>query len=143
MNPRLTVRSWYIRLARAIWLYGGIPYLSVTLIFVVLQRRLIYQPTAAADLSMAACRIAPDKGRDITIQADDGTRLNGWLLFEDETRAGTNEVPLVLYFPGNSGNRFERLSDLLEFTESGFDLLIVDYRGYGDSEGTPTESVLE
>lgn len=143
MESQLTVRSWRKRLGRAIWLYGMVPYLCVTLIFVVLQRRLIYRPTAAADLSVAACQIAPDKARDITIQADDGTRLKGWLLFEKEARASTNDAPLVLYFPGNSGNRFERLSDLREFTGLGFDLLIVDYRGYGDSEGTPTESALE
>ena len=46
---------------------------------------------------------------------------------------------MVVYFPGNSINRYERLADLKEVAACGIDVLIFDYRGFGDSTGSPTE----
>ncbi|MBL8814122.1 MAG: alpha/beta hydrolase [Planctomycetaceae bacterium] len=50
---------------------------------------------------------------------------------------------LVIYFPGNAQNRFQRLADLKEIQSCGADVLIFDYRGFGDSTGSPTESDME
>lgn len=49
---------------------------------------------------------------------------------------------LVLYFPGNSLNRAARVDDLLEIVHFGYDVLIFDYRGFGDSTGEPTQASL-
>ena len=130
------------RVARAMWLYVGLPYLAVTLIFFALQRQLIYRPSAAADLSVAACRLPADAVQDVRLEAQDGVTLKGWLL-RARGRPQAGKSPLVLYFPGNAGHRFGRLSDLQEFAAAGWDVLIFDYRGYGDSGGSPAESALE
>lgn len=50
---------------------------------------------------------------------------------------------LVIYFPGNAQNRFQRLADLKEIQSCGTDVLIFDYRGFGDSTGSPAESDME
>ena len=52
------------------------------------------------------------------------------------------DAPLVIYFPGNAGNRHERIDDLREVAATGFDVLILDYRGFGDSTGSPSEWAL-
>ena len=57
-------------------------------------------------------------------------------------RDRADKTPLVVYFPGNSLNRHERINDLREVTSCGFDVLIFDYRGLGDSSGSPSERKL-
>jgi fermentation-respiration switch protein FrsA (DUF1100 family) len=122
-------------------LYAVVPYLVVTLIFVVFQRRLMYQPTVIEGLRFAD--VVSSLGRDVSLRSADGNMLRGWLLYGRRPNTnGHSEAPLVLYFPGNSLNRSERIDDLREIASQGFDVLIFDYRGFGDSTGSPTESSL-
>ncbi len=131
-------KSFQRRIARAIWLYAVVPYLFVVVIFTLFQRKLMYRPTVADNLSVQRAGLDADRVKDILIEAPDGTELRGWLL-----KSVTNEnASLVVYFPGNSLNRFERVDDLREVTRAGFDVLICDYRGYGDSGGSPSEPTL-
>ncbi|HEY0983491.1 alpha/beta hydrolase [Schlesneria sp.] len=130
------------RLLRALFLYGGIPYFSILVLFTVFQRKLMYQPTIAADLSTSNVKLAPDIADDVHIKTLDGYHLKGWLVRGSKEDPPAPSLPLVIYFPGNAGNRHERLADLLEIAHTGFDVLIFDYRGYGDSTGKPSESAL-
>ena len=72
------------------------------------------------------------------IQAADGTRLNAVLLRQPGSRS------TVIYFGGN-GYTIGRFGAMTahEFAPLGVDLMIVDHRGYGLSEGTPTQAALE
>jgi hypothetical protein len=134
-------KPWPRRIGRALFLYVVVPYLAVVLIFAVIQRRLMYRPTSADDLRAEAVRLDPKLVRDVQIETPDGATLRGWLL--TAVRPDSDErSPLVIYFPGNSLNRHERLTDLREVARSGFDVLIFDYRGYGDSTGSPSEGAL-
>jgi len=45
----------------------------------------------------------------------------------------------VLFFHGNAGNISHRIDYLLMFNRMGYSTLIVDYRGYGNSTGSPSE----
>src|SRR5205085_10691450 len=75
--------------------------------------------------------------RDVWFKTHDGVRLNGWL-FE----SGDANAPLVIWFHGNAGNITERSQVAQELRRRGLDILLFDYRGYGKSEGTPTETSL-
>lgn len=66
---------------------------------------------------------------DITITASDGLRLNAWYVPAKNPR-GT-----LLFFHGNAGNISGRLHSIDTFNGLGLSVLIVDYRGYGRSEG--------
>ncbi len=134
-------RRWRQRVRRAIVLYLLVPYFSVTLIFVIFQRKLVYHPTVAESLRVEAVGLDPEFVRDVQIQTTDDKTLNGWLLKQSKHNYA-DKAPLVIYFPGNSLNRFERMSDLREIATCGFDVLIFDYRGYGDNSGTPSEKKL-
>lgn len=46
---------------------------------------------------------------------------------------------LLIYFHGNAGNLSHRLPDLLQIRNMGINTLAVSYRGYGKSQGTPSE----
>ena len=47
---------------------------------------------------------------------------------------------VVFYLHGNAGNISHRIDYLQMFHRLGYATLIVDYRGYGESTGSPTEA---
>src|SRR3989442_3096289 len=74
---------------------------------------------------------------DVFLEAGDGVRLHGWLV----PGVGKSSLTL-LFFHGNAENIGGCL-DLARLTRpAGYDLLLVDYRGYGQSEGRPSEAGL-
>lgn len=66
---------------------------------------------------------------EMSIRCDDGNRLNG-LLFKTENPKG-----LVFYLHGNAGTleHWSRIAP--DYTALGYDVFLLDYRGYGKSEG--------
>ena len=46
---------------------------------------------------------------------------------------------VVLFFHGNAGNAYHRIPDAVELSRTGVNVMLVSYRGYGKSEGTPNE----
>ena len=49
---------------------------------------------------------------------------------------------MVLYFSGNAGNRAWRIPEFEVFTQLGCDVIVFDYRGYGENPGSPSEERL-
>jgi hypothetical protein len=144
-------RIWRRRAGRAVVLYVVVPYLSLTIMLAVFQRKLIYLPTVEAALTPADAGLPTGRVHTIEISTDDGLTLHGWhLLPPDRTAASQKECDrelaegrwLVIYFPGNAGNRKSRARDCSDFTDLGADVFLFDYRGYGDNPGSPTEEKL-
>lgn len=74
--------------------------------------------------------------QDVWFQADDGVRLHGWLI------PGTRPTTL-LWSHGNAGNISHRLDNIRDIHQRlGIGVFIFDYRGYGRSDGSPTEAGL-
>jgi fermentation-respiration switch protein FrsA (DUF1100 family) len=69
----------------------------------------------------------------VTLTTDDGERLRAWLLPHPAPRAE------VLYFHGNGGNLSVWAPILAGVHRRGYTVRAIDYRGYGESSGTPTE----
>jgi fermentation-respiration switch protein FrsA (DUF1100 family) len=69
---------------------------------------------------------------DVWIRTSDGVQLHGWFLPGESDR-------VLLFFHGNAGNISHRLESIRQFLQLGLSVLIVDYRGYGQSEGRTTE----
>jgi len=70
----------------------------------------------------------------VRITTVDGVTLNGWFVPADKARG------VILFFHGNAGNISHRLDSLRIFNELDLNTLIIDYRGYGSSTGTPSET---
>lgn len=66
----------------------------------------------------------------------DGLRLHGWWIPHPQARAA------LLYCHGNSGSIGVRVEILRALHQLGLNLLAFDYRGYGRSEGRPSEEGL-
>jgi hypothetical protein len=98
-----------------------------------IERRFIYYPSRAltADPSSVGLTF-----RDVAFTAGDGVNLHGWLI--------PGRVPTtLLYSHGNGGNISDRLAIARLLTdELGVGVFMYDYRGYGRSEGTPSEAGL-
>lgn len=72
----------------------------------------------------------------VTLIAADGVRLSGWFI-------PSGSCQHVLYFlHGNAGNISHRLASIRLFHELGWNVFIIDYRGYGTSTGWPSEAGL-
>ena len=67
---------------------------------------------------------------DVFFQTTDGVRLHGWFL-----KVPAPSSRFLLFFHGNAGNISGRLQKAKGWIEHGFSVLLVDYRGYGKSEG--------
>ena len=50
-----------------------------------------------------------------------------------------NADKLLIYFHGNAGNIYHRIPDLIQLQRFGVSVVGVSYRGYGKSEGSPSE----
>jgi len=71
---------------------------------------------------------------DVYFKAADDVRLNGWF-FKNPRAAST-----VIFAHGNAGNMSDRLFKIKFFYDLGLNVFIFDYRGYGKSEGNPSEA---
>ena len=73
---------------------------------------------------------------DVELTTTDGVRLHGWNI--PHPRA----TRTLLFFHGNAGNISHRGDSIAIFRRLGLSVLIIDYRGYGNSEGKPSEAGL-
>ncbi len=69
---------------------------------------------------------------EIEMPARDGTSLRLWLLKSDTPPKAT-----MLYLHGNAENMSTHIGSVYWLPAKGYDVLLLDYRGYGDSGGTP------
>lgn len=122
----------------------------LVLTLVVRQRSLIYAPVPPG--AQRSPRDNPPQFRsperwglpfeDVKIVTEDGVKLHAWLVYQPEDVCEELGVPYTLvYFHGNAGNIGHRLENVADMHEKlKINILIVDYRGYGDSEDGPGPS---
>lgn len=106
-------------------LYGGLVLLAY-----LLQDWFTYLPLRSITATPGERGLAYESVR---FQSEDGLALTGWFV------PGQPERAVVLFFHGNAGNISHRLDTLEILHELGLSVFIIDYRGYGESEGRPTE----
>jgi uncharacterized protein len=97
------------------------------------QRSLLYpgsgRMTSAVEAGLAGVE-------DILLRTPDGERLVGWWKPPETGKA------VILYFHGNGGSLWNRRGRARALIETGRGLLMMSYRGYSGSTGTPTEEGL-
>ena len=145
---------------------GGLIQLALRIYLLLLapmayfQRSLIYHPSRCPRLVANHAGLSRDSV-DVLVRSHDGLELNGWLVFagfaSDAVASGavassdvaSSDVEVkrrlsdgqlvVLYFPGNAGNRSMRHEQIEVFGSLNAHVMIFDYRGYGDNSGKPSE----
>jgi fermentation-respiration switch protein FrsA (DUF1100 family) len=95
---------------------------------------LLYVPSTAvpppADVGLAGAE-------DLTVTTRDGVRLRAWYV-----PAAGEPVGAVLVLHGNAGTRAHRAPLAAALRDRGLATLLVDYRGFGGSPGSPSEEGL-
>jgi len=83
--------------------------------------------------------LSPDqlglKYEDVYFPARDGTRLHAWFLPAQGAARGT-----ILFLHGNAENISTHIMSVRWLPARGFNVFLLDYRGYGASEGEPTDA---
>lgn len=95
------------------------------------QRHLMYVPDPA--------RVPPEAAglhnvREHVLEAGDRARIVTW------RAEGHPDRPTILYLHGNAGNLASRADRFQRYQAKGFGLMMVSWRGYSGSSGSPTES---
>jgi len=74
---------------------------------------------------------------NVYLKSMDGTMLHGWFF---NASSDTDVQGTVIYFHGNAENISTHFASLAWMTSYGYNLFIFDYRGYGQSEGSPSQA---
>ena len=107
-------------------------YIGFALVLYFSQSHLVFYPETGREI-IAAPSQAGLPYEDVRLVTTDGLSLHGWYIPAPQPR-GT-----VLFLHGNAGNISHRIDSLQMFHRLGYSTLIFDYRGYGNSSGTPSE----
>ena len=97
-----------------------------------MQRSLLYFPSnEKLDLSQYAA-IGLE---EVKLKTEDGLELTAWFMQADPARDGRT----FLLFHGNAGHIGHRVEKFRRILEAGYGFLFLEYRGYGENPGKPTE----
>ncbi|MCH8958352.1 MAG: alpha/beta hydrolase [Proteobacteria bacterium] len=108
-------------------------YVLLALMLFLFQDRMVFLPNMPGRTLTATPKDAGFDFEDVTLETSDGLKLHGWYVPAAQARG------VVLFLHGNAGNISHRLDSIAIFHELGLDTLIIDYRGYGRSQGKPSE----
>lgn len=107
-------------------------YFGIAILLAGCQTRILYQPHFGR-----AWVGTPDQlgmaWESVQLETGDGVLLDAWWVPARNPRAA------LLFFHGNAGNISHRLHSIRQFHDLELSVLIIDYRGYGRSEGRPSE----
>ena len=123
-------------MGKIIWpiiILAGSLYGILCIYLFLMQAKLIYYPEIPSRKLTAS---PEDIGLDyesVSIRTSDGVVLHGWFV------PAPAEKGALLFFHGNAGNISHRLDSLRIFHDMGLATLIIDYRGYGRSQGQVSE----
>jgi fermentation-respiration switch protein FrsA (DUF1100 family) len=123
-----------IRIVATLLVTGGI----VLALLSPLAERVIFQPTPGQDVEPAL--IAARYGfeaESLFLETEDGVRIHAYYVPARRAPAAPRGL---LFLHGNAGNASHRLPNAAALAALGVDVLLLDYRGYGLSEGRPSEA---
>lgn len=119
------------RVATRLLAVSALAYSAFLLLVFAFEARLVYFPGPPPEETPA------DHGlpyEDVRLRTADGVALAAWFL-----PAAGSDAGAVVFSHGNAGNIAVRLPGASAFLDAGLSVLLYDYRGYGASEGKPSE----
>lgn len=106
-------------------------YLLILALMFIFQNRLLFMPLSGIIQTPESAGLFAE---DIWIETADGVLIHGWYFPHEESEW------IVVLSHGNAGNISGRIAIAETLLKSGAAVLMYDYRGYGKSEGRPSES---
>jgi hypothetical protein len=101
------------------------------------QDRFVYLPSH----EVPPVRSVLPTGEDVTYRTADGVTIHAWYVPPgSRQRTGADgRAPLAIVFHGNLGTRADMAPVAGGLARAGYAALVVEYRGFGDTEGAPSE----
>jgi uncharacterized protein len=112
---------------------AGLGYAGLVLVMYLSQASLLYLPDLPTRELVATPAAIGLEHESVELRTADGVALHGWFVPHPQPRG------VLLFCHGNAGNISHRLESIRTFHELGLSVFIFDYRGYGRSEGSPSE----
>jgi uncharacterized protein len=109
-------------------------YVALAAAVYVAQRSLMYFPDTA---HVTPAEAGLPQADEVPLTSADGTHIHVWHVAPQ----GSNK-PVIIYFHGNGGSLPGRVDRFSRLIKEGIGLVGVEYRGYGGSEGAPSEQGL-
>jgi uncharacterized protein len=125
-------RGRFLEIGSIVLLLAG-AYGVLVLAVYLYQPRLLYFPNLPSREITATPAAIGLAYETVSVTTDDHVTLDGWFVPASRARG------VLLFCHGNAGNISHRLDSLKIFNDLGLSTLIFDYRGYGRSEGSPSE----
>jgi fermentation-respiration switch protein FrsA (DUF1100 family) len=97
------------------------------------QSKLLYYPNLPSRQLTTTPKSIDLPFESVNLRTTDDESIHGWYV------PASNERATLLFFHGNAGNISHRLMSLKIFHQLNLSVLIFDYRGYGQSTGSPSE----
>ena len=107
--------------------------LLLNLLMYYQQSMMIYFPMKEIQQTPADWRMDYE---DVTLTTSDKVQIHGWFIPHKKAKQ------TLLFFHGNAGNISHRRESIEIFHRLGLNVFIIDYRGYGNSNGMPDEQGL-
>lgn len=129
-----TRRLFFFRLLLTLGSISALAYISACLFLTVRQNYFIFQPSRVFEKTPNI----PYQEVWLPVKTGSGKveLINGWWIRADKSNVGT-----LLYFHGNGINMGANVNQANHFHQLGLSVLLIDYRGYGRSQGGfPSES---
>lgn len=117
-------------LTAAILVVGLFVFLSAMAYFG--QGQMMFVPSREIEITPDQIGLVFD---DVFIEVIDNEKIHAWYF-----PAATGSAKTVLFYHGNAGNISHRVLTAKLLLELGVNVLLIDYRGYGRSDGEPTEA---
>lgn len=105
-------------------------YVALVAVYFFAQRGLLYHPSHG--VAAPAATVAPEMSV-VGLVAEDGVKLSSWYHPAPVGR------PTILVFHGNAGNVARLAWRARILLDAGFGVMLLEYRGFGASEGSPSE----
>ncbi|MFB4161625.1 alpha/beta hydrolase [Geomicrobium sp. JSM 1781026] len=121
-----------MRFAKILTMIGSV-FLAIVGLIYFFQEQIIFHPTAVDEAQTARLEAA-DGVEEMIVQTPDGTLLHGWFV-------GDSKQDMILYYGGNAENVSNKAAEVNERWPER-NVVLMNYRGYGASEGTPGEEEL-
>ncbi len=117
----------------SIIIVAGALYGALCLYLFLMQAKLIFYPNIPSRKLISSPTDIGLEYESVSINTSDQITLHGWFV------PAAEEKGTLLFFHGNAGNISHRLDSLKIFHDLGLSVLIIDYRGYGSSQGEISE----
>jgi len=110
----------------------------VMIVMYVAQRQLMYFPSRHLQ---APAHYGLSQAQEVTLTTADQVAITAWVL-KASPKPSDKALPLLVHLHGNAGSLADRTEVYAAYHAAGFDILALEWRGFGSSQGKPSEAGL-